>query len=260
MSDFRISLVQSDLFWEDIEANLQQFDEKLLSLKGKTDLVILPEMFTTGFSMNAEVLAEEMTGETVQWMTRQAREIGAAILGSCIIKDGEDYFNRLLFVEPDGSIQSYDKRHLFSFAGEGAHFTAGNDRLIIQYKGLKIKPLVCYDLRFPVWSRNVEDYDLLVYVANFPAKRSFAWKQLLIARSIENQSFTVGLNRVGVDGKDIDYSGDSCLLDYAGGTIMDLKDKDTVETFAISIDKQNEFRKQFAFLQDRDSFDLKPAE
>jgi predicted amidohydrolase len=256
MNDLRVSLVQSDLFWEDPKRNLKQFEKKISSLKGETDLIVLPEMFTTGFSMKAEHLSETMDAATVSWAKEQAKLLGAAIMGSFIVKEAGKYYNRLLFVEPDGTLAYYDKRHLFSFAGEGDYFTSGEAQLIVNYKGWKIMPLICYDLRFPVWSRNTQSYDLLIYVANFPGKRRFAWKQLLTARAIENQTYTVGVNRIGVDGKDISYSGDSCLLDYSGQPLYDLEDQEIITTATLSYQKQQDFRDQFAFLQDGDFFDF----
>jgi len=257
MNELRVSLVQSDLFWEDQQRNLKQFEEKISCLKGETDLIVLPEMFTTGFSMKAAYLSETMDSVTVSWVKEQAKLLGAAIVGSFIASDGGKYYNRLLFVEPDGTLAYYDKRHLFSFAGEGDYFTSGGTQLIVNYKGWKIMPLICYDLRFPVWSRNTQSYDLLIYIANFPAKRSFAWKQLLTARAIENQVYTIGVNRIGVDGKDIPYSGDSCLHDYSGQSLYDLEDQETITTATLSYQKQQHFRAQFAFLQDGDFFDFK---
>lgn len=252
MENLRITLVQSNLFWEDKNANLKHFESLLKPLAKQTDLIILPEMFTTGFSMNTLKLAELMSGTTVKWLKKQANLLSAAIIGSCIITESGQYYNRLIWVEPNGSIQYYDKRHLFSFANEHEHYTAGEKHLLVEYKGWKIMPLICYDLRFPVWSRNTVDYDLLIYIANFPEKRSFAWKQLLTARAIENQAYTIGVNRIGEDGKGIAYAGDSCLLAFSGKTLLDLKDKEIINTISLSYTEQQDFRKQFAFLQDRD--------
>jgi predicted amidohydrolase len=257
MEVLRLSFVQEDLFWEDKQKNLNYFDQKLTTLKEVTDLVILPEMFTTGFSMQAKELAETMDGTTVQWLKKQAARLSSAIMGSCIIVEGDNYYNRLLFVTPEGNIHHYDKRHLFSFAGEHHHYTAGKDRLLIDYQGWKIMPLICYDLRFPVWSRNTDYYDLLIYVANFPDKRRFAWEQLLTARAIENQAYTVGVNRIGKDGKGIEYSGNSQCIDYSGWMLSDAESKSIVKTIELSYSAQQSFRRQFAFLPDRDMFEIK---
>ena len=252
MENLRITLVQSSLFWEDKHANLKHFETLLKPLAKQTDLIVLPEMFTTGFSMNTLDLAESMSGATVKWLQKQADLLSSAIMASCIISDNGQYYNRLIWVEPDGEIQYYDKRHLFSFANEHQHYTAGEKHLLIKYKGWKIMPLICYDLRFPVWSRNTLDYDLLIYIANFPQKRRFAWKQLLTARAIENQAYTVGVNRIGEDGKGIAYAGDSRLLSFSGETLLDLKSKEHITNITLSYTEQQVFRKQFAFLQDRD--------
>ncbi|KAA3632908.1 MAG: amidohydrolase, partial [Bacteroidetes bacterium] len=212
MKALRLSIVQDHLAWEQKQQNLKHFSKVLSPLKGETDLIVLPEMFTTGFSMNAEKLAETMEGPTVQWLKKQAADLSAAIMGSCIIRDMGKFYNRLLFVTPEGKTFYYDKRHLFSFAGEHEYYTGGTHRILIPYKGWKIMPQICYDLRFPVWSRNTDDYDLLIYVANFPDKRRFAWQQLLTARAIENQVYTIGVNRIGLDENGIEYSGDSVCL------------------------------------------------
>ncbi len=256
MEVLRLSFVQDALVWEDKQKNLDYFGQKLTDLKELTDLIVLPEMFTTGFSMQAKKLAETMDGNTVQWLKKQAARLSSAIMGSCIIVEDGNYFNRLLFVTPQGNIHHYDKRHLFSFAGEHHHYTAGKERILIEYKGWKIMPLICYDLRFPVWSRNVDNYDLLIYVANFPDKRRFAWEQLLTARAIENQAYTVGLNRIGIDGKGIEYSGNSVCLDFSGDIVSHAKSEPIINTVALSYRAQQRFRDQFAFLPDRDIFEI----
>ena len=193
-----VTLIQSDIIWEDKVSNLKNYQNKISQIES-TDLIVLPEMFTTGFSMNPKDISETMSGETIQWMKSNASKMNSAICGSIIIEEDDKYFNRFIWVNPDGSICQYDKKHLFSFAGEDKNYTAGNEKIIIEYKGWKICPLVCYDLRFPVWSRNSEDYDLLIYVANWPTKRKLAWKSLLVARAIENQCYVIGVNRVGKD-------------------------------------------------------------
>ena len=222
-----ITVLQTNLYWEDKTANLQMLEQKINSIKDKTEIVVLPEMFSTGFSMKPEILAETMDGETLQWMKRIAATKKIILTGSIIIKDSPDnnqddkYFNRLIWMLPNGQYGIYDKRHRFAFAGENQHYTEGNKRLIASVKGWKINLQVCYDLRFPVWSRQQSqtdepEYDLLIYVANWPERRSTAWKTLLQARAIENQCYVVGVNRVGKDGNDINHSGDSMIIDPLG--------------------------------------------
>ncbi|MEL6866081.1 MAG: amidohydrolase [Bacteroidota bacterium] len=257
MSDLlRLTTVQSTLHWEQIAANLAQFDQQLSGLEGKTDLVVLPEMFTTGFSMNAAALAESMEGPTVDWLRKKARAIGAVVTGSFIAKEDHRYYNRLVWMQPDGQYQYYDKKHLFTLADEHLTYTAGQKRLLVEWKGWTICPLICYDLRFPVWSRNTEDYDLLIYIANFPERRNHAWKSLLIARAIENQVFTVGVNRVGRDGKDISYSGDTALIDYLGNIRYQISQQNALATHHLSRQELRDARDRFRFLADRDPFNL----
>ncbi len=260
MEQLRVTLVQSFLYWEDKTANFRQFEQKLAPMVGQTDLVVLPEMFTTGFSMNAAALAENMQGSTMQWLRTQAAQLNAVVTGSFIAEDNGRYYNRLVWMLPDGEYAVYDKRHLFTYAQEHQHYAAGQQRLLVQWRGWKILPLICYDLRFPVWSRNTEDYDLLLYVANFPERRSYAWKSLLIARAIENQAYTIGVNRVGKDGNDIYYAGDSMILDYAGQPLYQLSHLEGVFTTSLSYTAQQKFRQRFAFLQDRDTFTINLSE
>lgn len=256
MENLRITLIQTSLYWEDKVANLRQFDQKLAPLTGQTDLVILPEMFTTGFSMRAAALAEGMQDQTMQWLSEKANDTQAVITGSFIAEENGKFFNRLVWMRPNGSYETYDKRHLFTYAKEHHHYTAGKEHLLVELKGWKILPLVCYDLRFPVWSRNVQDYDLLIYVANFPERRSHAWKSLLVARAIENLAYTIGVNRVGNDGNDIYYSGDSVVLDFAGQNLYQISHVEDVFTTTLSYQALQEFRQRFAFLNDRDHFNL----
>jgi len=256
MQQLRITTVQSSLHWENIDANLERFSEKLAGLQNQTDLVVLPEMFTTGFSMNAQQLAETMDGKTMQWMASKAAETGAVITGSFIAREKGAFYNRLIWMRPDGTFDTYDKRHLFRLAKEDDFYKAGKKRLVTTWKGWKICPLICYDLRFPVWSRNTEAYDLLIYVANFPERRSKAWKNLLLARAIENQAFTVGVNRVGTDGKDIFYSGDTSVIDYAGHILYRASQVEAVFSTKISLSDLKTFRKRLAFLADSDDFEL----
>lgn len=255
----RITLVQSALTWQDAEANRQMFAQKLAPLRGATDLVVLPEMFTTGFSMDASQLAEPMEGPTMRWLKTTAASLGAAITGSFICVEEGRYFNRLAFVFPDGAVEFYDKRHLFTLAGEQEHFTTSNKKLVVTWQGFRIRPLICYDLRFPVWSRNepAQPYDLLLYVANWPSRRAHHWKSLLTARAIENQSFVAGLNIVGSDGNNLEYSGDSALIDFSGQQIFQISGKEGVFTTTISTEPLQQFRQQLPFLQDADAFDLR---
>ncbi|HBK70487.1 MAG TPA: amidohydrolase, partial [Flavobacteriaceae bacterium] len=205
----KITIIQSELVWENSAQNRQVFLEKIKSISEVVDLIILPEMFTTGFTMNPEKVAETMDGETIHWLKYLAKEKNTAITGSLIIKEGNKYYNRLVFVHPTGEIKTYDKRHTFTLAGEDKIYTAGNKKLIVAYKGWKICPMICYDLRFPVWSRNTDDYNLLIYVANWPKPRITAWSTLLKARAIENMSYVVGVNRIGADDNGHEYSGNS---------------------------------------------------
>ena len=250
----RIAVVQTDLVWEDKQANLARFEALIRTSDSSTDLIILPEMFTTGFSMNAEKLAEDMDGPTVTWLREMALVTQSVVTGSIIVREDNHFYNRLIWMRPDGSYAKYDKRHLFTLADEHHTYTPGREHLIVDLKGWKILPLICYDLRFPVWSRNTQDYDLLLYVANFPEKRRYAWQQLLIARAIENQAYTIGVNRVGTDGKDISYSGDSVIIDYAGQPLSSAAYLETIQYATLSYLDQQAFRKRFAFLPDRDKF------
>ncbi|MEO6949678.1 MAG: amidohydrolase [Ginsengibacter sp.] len=253
-----ISLVQSNLFWEDKKANLEMFEDKISNLKGKTEVVILPEMFSTGFSMNPASLAEAMDGETVSWMKRIANENKVIVTGSLIIKENGKYYNRLIWMLPTGKFGIYDKRHLFSYAGEEQFYSQGNTRCIASVKGWKINLQICYDLRFPVWSRQGSTteniYDVLVYVANWPAKRKDAWKTLLAARAIENQCFVVGVNRVGEDGNAHLYEGESSILDPLGNIIFQKKGEETVITYTLSKEMLIKTREHFPFLKDADDF------
>jgi omega-amidase len=258
MRDLRVTLVQSMLHWEDAAANRAMFAEKIAGLKGSTDLIVLPEMFTTGFSMRSMELAETMDGATVQWMRDQGKSIGAALYGSVIMKEADKYFNRGLFVTPSGQVTTYDKRHLFGMAEEGDHYTSGTKRVIVEYEGWRILLQVCYDLRFPVFARNRGDYDAIVYSANWPEARRFPWSQLLIARAIENQAYVLGVNRVGMDGKGHHYAGDSVVLDPRGQTITSCEPgKEALLSATLDHAAQDEFRKQFPVGKDADEFVLK---
>lgn len=257
MQDLRVTLVQSMLHWEDAEANCAMFSEKLAPLQGVTDLIILPEMFSTGFSMRSHDLSETMDWATIAWMRGQAKRCNAAIYGSVIIEDNGERYNRGLFVHPDGSIDHYDKRHLFRMADEQNYFTAGNERVVVAWKNWRILLQVCYDLRFPVFSRNRGDVDAMLYVANWPEVRRYPWSQLLIARAIENQAYVVGLNRVGMDGKGHHYSGDSIVIDPRGAQIGGVApSEEGIATVLLDHTALQDFRDKFPAGQDSDVFRL----
>lgn len=232
------------------------FDEHLIEIQ-KTDVIFLPEMFSTGFSMRPSEVAEPMSGETVAWMKEKAEALNAVVTGSVVITENEKFYNRLIWAEPSGEIKHYDKRHRFSYAGEHEEYSAGQTRPTWEYKGWRIRPQICYDLRFPVWARNDDDYDLLFYVANWPARRSYPWKSLLVARAIENMSYVVGLNRVGEDGNGIDHSGDSVVLNPLGETVSAAQ-PNTTEVVNATLSKSDlrTTRERFRFLNDRDAFTL----
>lgn len=258
MENLKITIIQSELHWENAEANRAMFSAKIQNIKGETDLIVLPEMFSTGFSMNAEKLAETSDGKTLQWMISEAQKKNCAITGSVIISEKNHFYNRLFFVFPDGSFEKYDKKHTFTLAKENETYKAGNERLIVDYKGWKICPLVCYDLRFPVWARNTKKYDVLIYVANWPKVRTLAWDTLLRARAIENMAYCVGVNRSGFDGNDHEYSGHSAVYDVLGKQIStDDFEKEFSETLVLSMEHIETNRKHLQFLNDRDAFILK---
>jgi predicted amidohydrolase len=256
MENLRITTVQADLHWENVEANLASISQKLEGLVGSTDLVLLPEMFTTGFSMNCAALAEPMDGKTVEWLREQAQWLGAVVTGSFIAAENGRFFNRLVWMRPDGGFDVYDKRHLFTLGNEHLHFTAGRQKLVTTWKGWKICPLICYDLRFPVWSRNTEGYDLLLYVANWPERRNHHWKQLLAARAIENQAYVAGVNRVGTDGNGLYHSGDTTVLDFSGKLLYQVSDAEDVFTARLSKEKLDAYRNDLPFIHDRDHFEF----
>lgn len=258
--DLQVSVVQTNLVWENKPANFKNFEKLINTIEHSTDLIVLPEMFTTGFSMNPNKLFDNPEGETLDWLRLQAKHKQAAITGSVIIKENEQFYNRLYFVKPDGAYQTYDKKHLFTLAKEDNYYSAGQEKLIVIYKNWKICPLVCYDLRFPVWSRNTEDYDLLIYVANWPQKRVGAWDTLLKARAIENMSYCIGVNRIGEDGNHFPHSGHSAIYDVLGEKITtDLFEEAFVETKTLSRKHIIETRKKLKFLNDRDHFDIKAS-
>lgn len=278
MTDLKVTTIQADIIWENKTSNLKKYEQLLSAIPLKsgngnadTDIIILPEMFTTGFSMNPKPLAETLFGQTFQWMADTARRLDAVVTGSFICVDNGHYYNRLIWMQPDGNYAKYDKRHLFSLANEHLHYTEGGTRQTVTWRGWRICPLICYDLRFPVWSRNVPDfplkdenfahldaspgyYDLLLYVANWPERRSHAWKSLLAARALENQTYVVGVNRVGNDGNDVYHSGDTSIIDFTGDILFYQKHTEGVHTTILSLSKLQEFRKKFGFLNDQDSF------
>jgi omega-amidase len=254
----RLSIIQTALTWEQPETNRQHFARLLAPLAGQTDLIVLPEMFTTGFSMNAAALAEPTDGPTAQWMLAQARQLDAAVVGSFICAANGAYTNRLFFALPDGQSHIYDKKHLFGMAGEDQHYIAGNEVVIVTWKGWRIRPLICYDLRFPVWSRNqaAAPYDLLLFIANWPQRRAHHWRALLQARAIENQSFIAGVNIVGTDGAGYEYLGDSMVVEYSGQTLAHLAGSEAVVTVTLDKNSQQQYRQQLPFLADADPFRL----
>jgi len=252
----RVSLVQFEIAWEDPLANCALLEEKLQHLINLTDVVVLPEMFSTGFSMNDQG-AEIGHGPVIKWLKLMANRLNALVVGSIKCKENNQFFNRFVALKPNGEKFSYDKKHLFRMGGEDQFYTAGNERLIISYKNWNISAFVCYDLRFPVWSRNVDlSYDLAIYVANWPAVRAHAWNTLLRARAIENLSYVVGVNRIGQDGNEIQYQGDSALISYLGNDLLNLSNEDSILTLSISKSDLMEFRAKFPTDLDADHFEL----
>jgi omega-amidase len=253
----RIALVQTHLFWENPEKNRRHLAEAMDTIETSVDIIILPEMFTSGFTMHAEQVAESMDGPSVQWLKSMSKQKNAAITGSLVISENTHYFNRLIFVEPSGKISTYDKKHTFTLAGEHKVYTAGRKKLIIQYKGWSLCPMICYDLRFPVWARNVEDYDVLFYVANWPKPRINAWDALLKARAIENMSYCIGVNRIGLDGTGHEYPGHSAVYDVLGYK-MDTTEPNEDSIRVVTLDKRPiaKYRQKLGFLSDRDAFNL----
>jgi omega-amidase len=264
MQDLNVTLIQANLFWENPNNNLKHF-EILLERVSKTDLIVLPEMFTTGFTMESKNFADFMEGKSVNWMRNQAEKIQAVITGSLIIEEDGKYFNRLIWMQPDGDLNYYDKRHLFSLAGEDKHYTAGNRKIFPEVNEWKILPLICYDLRFPVWSRQsppftelgAHPYDLLLYVANWPDRRIYAWQQLLIARAIENQAYVAGVNRVGADGNGVIHSGHSALINPMGERLVEIVGEEAIIQQTLSAETLDRVRTNLPFLDDRDEFELR---
>lgn len=253
----KVALIQSALVWEKPEANRAYFEEKINTITEEINLIVLPEMFTTGFTMDPATVAEPMTGKTVLWMQALAKAKNCAITGSVVIEENSNFYNRMLFVFSSGEIQHYDKRHLFTLAGEEKVYSRGTQKLIVEYLGWKICPFVCYDLRFPVFSRNVENYDVLIYVASWPKIRIKAWDTLLAARAIENMSYVIGVNRIGEDFNGYGYIGHSQVLDCLGEYLIEPKEQEAI--FITNLDKTKliEVREKLNFLNDKDSFEIK---
>lgn len=266
MKDLQIALIQTDIHWEDIAANLRMLDQKINAITEKVDLIILPEMFSTGFSMEPVKHAEPMDGSAVAWLRKTAMAHGCVITGSLMLYDevevGRQYHNRLVWMKPDGNYEVYDKKHLFSISDEPKEYLAGNKRVIQRINQWKICPLICYDLRFPVWSRNAidgkreADYDVLIYVANWPDRRALAWKTLLQARAIENQSYVIGVNRIGKEGEAINYSGDSSVIDPLGNILYRKENEADTAIITLNYEEMVKIRRQFPFLRDADKFSL----
>ncbi|KAF2335638.1 nitrilase family protein [Flavobacterium daemonense] len=253
----KIALIQSDLFWENPSKNRENFDSKISKIDSEVKLIVLPEMFSTGFTMNASAVAETMDGETILWMKAVAKQKNTAITGSLVITESGKLYNRMLFVFPSGEIQFYNKRHLFTLAGEDQFYTAGTEKVIVEYLDWKICLQVCYDLRFPVFARNTENYDLILYVANWPKVRTNAWDALLKARAIENLSYAIGVNRIGLDANNYEHIGHSQAVDFLGNYILEPQEIEGV--FVVDLDKNKmlETRAKLDFLSDQDAFEIK---
>ena len=257
MQDLTVTIIQADLVWENVSQNLSQFDAKIKSISEQTDLIILPEMFSTGFSMNAKQLAEEADGSTINWLREKSAKKKVDLAGSVIIKEHDSYFNRLYWAKPNGKLFFYDKRHLFRMAKEHEVYSAGNENIIVKLKGWRIRPFICYDLRFPVWSRNLDNqYDMAVYIANWPEKRAHHWRSLLLARAIENQAYVIGVNRVGKDGLGVSYSGDSMIIDPIGNILVHKRKSEAIHTEQLSYLTLENFHKKFPAWMDGDRFEV----
>ncbi|OAD45471.1 nitrilase family protein [Polaribacter atrinae] len=264
-NELNIVGIQADLVWETPDKNLAFFEEKINALSKNVDLVVLPEMFTSGFTMHPEKVAENMDGNTVSWMQKMAVENDIAICGSLVIYErpfdcaqgDKKYYNRLVFVHPSAKIETYNKRHSFTLAGEDKIYTSGTEKLIVNYKGWKICPLICYDLRFPIWARNAENYDLLIFMANWPVTRIKAWDTLLKARAIENMSYVIGVNRTGKDANSYVYSGNSLVVDFLGEELSFLQNNEIGNITATLLKTdQDRIRKKMGFLNDMDTFSI----
>jgi omega-amidase len=253
----KIAIIQATLEWENPSENRKYFEQKINSISENVDLIVLPEMFTSGFTMNPKAIAETMQGEITSMLKLLAKAKNCAITGSLVIQENSNFYNRLVFVFPSGEIQYYDKRHLFTLAGEDKIYKAGTQKVIVEYKGFKICPLICYDLRFPVFARNTDNYDLLIYVANWPKPRIKAWDTLLKARAIENMSYVIGVNRIGEDNNNHEYVGHSQVVDYMGINLIEPQENEGVFVTILDKSQMLEARKKFGFLNDRDTFEIK---
>lgn len=267
MKDLRVALIQTDLHWEDISANLRMLDEKVKSIREEVDLIALPEMFSTGFSMSVERLAEPIDGSAVRWLREMAKLKNCVIAGSLMLYDEQDgmkkYYNRMVWMKPDGQYSTYDKRHLFSLSSEPKEYTPGEERLIENINGWNICPMICYDLRFPVWSRNAinekreTSYDVLLYAANWPDRRAIAWKTLLQARAIENQCYVIGVNRIGTAADGMEHSGASSAIDPLGNILYRKENEADIAIIHLNYEEMIKVRRQLPFLKDADPFELK---
>mgnify|MGYP003644814934 FL=1 len=256
-SDVRVAIIQTNLVWESPEENRRLLGAKINTISTEVDLIVLPEMFTSGFTMNPDAVAETMEGKTIAWLKDITKAKQMAIMGSLVVSENNNFYNRMVCVEPSGTITTYDKRHTFTLAGEHNVYTAGTEKVLFNYKGWRICPLVCYDLRFPVWARNVEDYDLLIYVANWPKVRIDAWDTLLKARAIENMTYCIGVNRVGLDGNNFEYSGHSAAYDVLGNRIDTLSEnEEAIQIVTLEKNAIKKYREKLNFLNDRDQFNL----
>jgi omega-amidase len=253
----QVTLIQAPLIWENPKSNRNYFEARINSITENVDLIVLPEMFTSGFTMNPEHVAETMEGKTIVWLQSLAKARNCAITGSLVIAENGNFYNRLVFVFPTGAIQFYDKRHLFTLAGEDKVYTCGNQKIVVDYLGWKICPLICYDLRFPAFSRNSEDYDLLIYVASWPKIRTNAWDALLKARAIENMSYAIGVNRIGADANGYEYIGHSQAVDFLGNYVLKPEESEGCFTVQLDQEKMLETRQKLGFLNDRDCFEIK---
>ncbi len=257
MQNLKVALVQADLVWQNPQANRQKFESMIAAIESSVDLIVLPEMFTTGFTMEGAALAETMDGPSVLWMQKMAQRLGAVLVGSIIVQEKGTIFNRFIWARPQGKPGWYDKRHLFRMAGEHKVYSAGRDLRTFTLKGWRVRPFVCYDLRFPVWSRNVNlAYDVALYVANWPQRRVSAWRSLLQARAAENQAYVVGVNRVGTDGLNIPYSGESLAVDAVGNILADLGHTEKVVTVELDREALERYREKFPAWKDADRFAL----
>lgn len=257
MDELRVALVQTPLIWEDPIANREMLEAKIKNIDADVDLVILPEMFSTGFTMNPGTIPIEEGERTLEWMQQQASRLKAGIMGSVVFSTGGKHYNRLFFAGPDGELEQYDKRHTFTLAGEDKEYEAGKERLVFSFRGFRICPMICYDLRFPVWARNTEDYDILIYVANWPAPRIGAWDALLRARAIENMAYCIGVNRIGTDSNGLQYTGHSAAYDCLGDTMV-FSQEETILQVVLSREHLRHNRDKLQFLNDRDHFTIQP--